>query len=79
VTRVWLSSARLAANQRFAVKHGALAVFVSRFVLGFRFAAGPVAGITGIRARVFFIANVLGASCYVPAVVGVGYAIGRAI
>jgi membrane protein DedA with SNARE-associated domain len=48
-------------------------------VRGVRFAAGPVAGITGIRARVFFIANVLGASCYVPGVVGVGYAIGRAI
>jgi membrane protein DedA with SNARE-associated domain len=78
-TRSRVSPARLEAAQRFVVKHGALAVFVARFVPGLRFAAGPVAGLTGIPAPVFFIANVLGASCYVPAVVGVGYAIGRGI
>jgi membrane protein DedA with SNARE-associated domain len=76
-TRWSMSPARLEATQRFVVKHGALAVFVARFVPGLRFAAGPVAGITGIPARVFFIANVLGACCYVPVVVGAGYAIGR--
>ena len=77
--RSWTSTARLEATQRFVVKHGALAVFVARFVPGLRFAAGPVAGLTGMPAPVFFIANVLGASCYVPAMVGVGYAIGRGI
>lgn len=78
-TRLWVSPARLEATQRFVVKHGALAVFVSRFLPGLRFAAGPVAGISGIPPLVFFIANVLGASCYVPIVVGVGYAIGRGV
>jgi membrane protein DedA with SNARE-associated domain len=76
-TRIWLNPATLEASQRFVLKHGALAVFVARFLPGFRFAAGPVAGITGIPAPVFFIANILGACLYVPVVVGVGYAIGR--
>jgi membrane-associated protein len=75
--RWWLTPARLEAGQRFVAKYGALAVFLARFLPGLRFAVGPVAGIAGIPAPVFFIANVLGACCYVPAVVGVGYAIGR--
>lgn len=78
-TRLWVSPARLESTERFLVKHGALAVFVARFVPGMRFAAGPVAGLTGIPARTFFIANALGATCYVPAVVGVGYAIGHGL
>lgn len=78
-TRLWLSPARLEASHRFVLKHGALAVFVARFLPGLRFAAGPVAGISGLPAPVFFIANVLGACLYVPVVVGVGYAIGRGV
>jgi membrane protein DedA with SNARE-associated domain len=76
-SRVWLSPAKLEAGERLAQKYGALSVFVARFVPGFRFAAGPVAGITGIPAPVFFIANVLGASLYVPTMVGIGYSIGH--
>jgi membrane protein DedA with SNARE-associated domain len=76
---LWVSPARLDTTQRFVVKHGALAVFVSRFLPGFRFAAGPVAGVSGIPPLTFFIANVLGACCYVPVVVGFGYAIGRGV
>ena len=75
--RIWLTSAKLDASQRFVEKYGALAVFVARFVPGLRFAAGPVAGITGLSASVFFIANVLGACLYVPVVVGIGYAVGQ--
>ena len=78
-TRVWLSPARVEATERFIRKHAALAVFVARFVPGLRFAAGPVAGITGIPAFVFFIANILGACCYVPVMVGIGYALGRGL
>lgn len=78
-TRVWLSAARLEATERFVLKYGALAVVVARFLPGFRFAAGPVAGITGLPGPVFFMANVLGACLYVPVVVGVGYAIGRGV
>lgn len=75
--RVWLPSGGLDAAQRLLKKHGAVAVFVARFIPGVRFAAGPVAGITGIRAPVFLVANVLGACLYVPVVVGVGYAVGE--
>jgi len=78
-TRLWLSPAKLEASQRLVLKYGAVAVFVARFLPGLRFAAGPVAGITGIPAPVFFITNVLGACLYVPVVVGIGYAIGRGV
>lgn len=76
-TRFWLSSATLEASQRFVLRHGMLAVFVARFVPGLRFAAGPVSGLSGIPVSSFFIANILGAVCYVPIVVGLGYALGR--
>ncbi len=78
-TRFWVNPERLEASQRFVLKYGALAVFVARFLPGLRFAAGPVAGISGMPAPAFFIANVLGACLYVPVVVGVGYAIGRGV
>jgi len=75
--RVWLSPGELNAAQRFVEKYGALAVFVARFLAGVRFAAGPVAGITGMRRLTFFLANALGACLYVPAMVGIGYAAGH--
>ena len=75
--RVWLTPEKLDAAQHFVSKHGAAAVFVARFLPGLRFAAGPVAGITGMRASVFFVANALGACLYVPAMVGIGYAVGQ--
>jgi membrane protein DedA with SNARE-associated domain len=75
--RVWLTPAKLDTAQGFVQKYGALAVFVARFLPGLRFAAGPVAGLTGMRAPVFFLANALGACLYVPAMVGVGYAVGH--
>ena len=75
--RVRLSPARLETAQRFVQKHGALAVFGARFLPGLRFAAGPVAGISGMRAGRFFVANALGACLYVPAMIGIGYAVGH--
>jgi membrane protein DedA with SNARE-associated domain len=77
--RFWLSAARLEASQRFVLKYGALAVVAARFLPGLRFAAGPVAGITGVRPPVFFIANLFGACLYVPSMVGIGYVIGRGV
>jgi membrane protein DedA with SNARE-associated domain len=62
--------------QRLVMRYGALAVFLGRFVAGLRFMAGPLAGITGLGAGRFFVANLLGALAYVPVMVGVGYAIG---
>ena len=67
---------RVEKMQRFVRDHGALSVFVARFVTGLRFMAGPLAGSTGLSPGRFFIANLLGAVVYVPIIVGVGYAVG---
>ena len=74
--RLLLAPATLEASEQFLRTHGAAAIFIARFIPGLRFAAGPISGISGVSAARFFIANVLGAMCYVPAVVGIGYAIG---
>jgi membrane protein DedA with SNARE-associated domain len=78
-TRLGAGPTSVEATQSFVLKHGVLAVFVARFLPGFRFAAGPVAGMTGMSAPAFVVANLLGAACYVPIVVGAGYAIGRGV
>jgi len=76
-TRLWLAPATLDASRRLIRTHGAPAIFMARFIPGLRFAAGPISGVSGVSPLSFLIANVLGAMCYVPTVVGVGYAIGR--
>jgi membrane protein DedA with SNARE-associated domain len=73
---VFVTPARVDATQQVVARYGPMAVFVGRFVPGLRFLIGPVAGITGLRPLPFIVANVLGAALYVPAAVGVGYAIG---
>lgn len=70
---------RLAMMQDFVAKRGALAVFIARFVPGLRFMAGPLAGALGMPVTTFFVANLLGALCYVPAVVSLGYGIGYGV
>lgn len=67
---------RLVAMENFIARHGPFAVFVARFIPGIRFMAGPLAGGLGMRLGPFFVANVLGATVYVPVVVAAGYAIG---
>jgi membrane protein DedA with SNARE-associated domain len=57
-------------------RYGPLSVFGARFLPGLRFLAGPLAGATGLRPLPFFVANVCGASLYVPLAVGLGYALG---
>jgi membrane-associated protein len=73
---LFVTPARLDTMQRIVARYGPLAVFAARFLPGLRFLAGPVAGITGVRPLPFVVANVLGASLYVPAAVGIGYAVG---
>jgi membrane protein DedA with SNARE-associated domain len=67
---------RLDAVSRFVGRYGAWGVFVARFVPGLRFLAGPLAGATGLPPGSFVTANTLGATLYVPTMVGLGYAIG---
>lgn len=73
---IFVTPARLDTMQRIVARYGPLAVFAARFLPGLRFLAGPVAGITGVRPAPFMLANVLGAALYVPAAVGIGYAVG---
>jgi membrane protein DedA with SNARE-associated domain len=71
-----LTPPRLEAMRRFVKRYGPVAVFLARFVIGFRFLAGPLAGSLDLPWRSFLIANVLGALVYVPIMVGMGYAVG---
>jgi membrane protein DedA with SNARE-associated domain len=73
---VRLSPPRLERMRRFVQRYGPWGVFLARFVTGLRFMAGPLAGSVGLPFSVFFLANLLGALCYVPIMVGAGYAVG---
>jgi membrane protein DedA with SNARE-associated domain len=71
-----LTPARLVVAESFISRYGALAVCIARFVGGFRFLAGPLAGAVGLPFRSFLRGNLLGAVLFVPYAVGIGYAIG---
>ena len=71
-----LKPGRLVMAESFVRKYGALAVCLARFVGGFRFLAGPLAGAVGLRFRSFLSGNLVGALLFVPYAVGIGYAIG---
>jgi membrane protein DedA with SNARE-associated domain len=73
---VGLPPTRVRALAAAVTRYGGAAVLVARFVAGFRFLAGPLAGATGMRPAIFVVANVLGALLFVPAAVGLGYAVG---
>ena len=76
IARLPLPQARLIQAQALITRYGARAVFVSRFVAGFRTVAGPLAGAGGLPPLRFFTANLLGAACYVPWPVLAGYGAG---
>ena len=76
VTRLPLPPARVAQAQGFLARNGGWAVFAARFVPGLRTVAGPLAGAGGLPSLRFFIANLLGAVCYVPWPVLAGYGVG---
>ncbi len=76
IARLPLPQARLAQARTLITRYGARAVFVSRFVAGFRTVAGPLAGAGGLPPLRFFTANLLGAVCYVPWPVLAGYGAG---
>jgi membrane protein DedA with SNARE-associated domain len=74
-----LKPARVAVAESFVSRYGALAVCIARFVGGFRFLAGPLAGAVGLPFRSFLLGNLLGAVLFVPYAVGIGYAIGYGV
>jgi len=71
-----LKPGRIMVAESFVLRYGALAVGVARFIGGFRFLAGPLAGAVGLRFGSFLRGNLLGAAFFVPYAVGIGYAIG---
>jgi membrane protein DedA with SNARE-associated domain len=71
-----LTPARVATAESFVSRYGALAVCVARFVGGFRFLAGPLAGAVGLPFPSFLRGNLFGAVLFVPYAVGIGYATG---
>jgi membrane protein DedA with SNARE-associated domain len=71
-----LKPGRVVLAESFVRRYGALAVCVARFVGGFRFLAGPLAGAVGLPFRSFLSGNLVGALLFVPYAVGIGYAIG---
>jgi len=73
---VAITPERLEAVWRFVLRHGSLGVFAARFIPGLRVMAGPIAGASGLGLTRFVVANLLGALCYVPYAVGIGYALG---
>src|SRR5262249_29626084 len=74
-----ISPAGLGAMQRIVARYGVIAVVVARFVTGLRFLGGPLAGAAGLRAIPFTLANLLGATLFVPYAVGLGYGIGSGV
>jgi membrane protein DedA with SNARE-associated domain len=56
--------------------HGSKAVFMARFITGFRFMAGPMAGAAGMRFSRFLQWNVLGAVVWCFIMVTIGYLVG---
>jgi membrane protein DedA with SNARE-associated domain len=75
--KVFITPARLEKAKAFVARYGPYGVFISRFVPGLRFMAGPIAGSAGMPFPQFFIANLLGGLIYVPLSVGVGYGLGH--
>ena len=71
-----LKPGRVLVAESLVRRYGVLAVCIARFIGGFRFLAGPLAGAIGLPVRSFFLGNFLGAVLFVPYAVGIGYAIG---
>jgi len=76
IDRLPLPKAHVERARALMSRHGAWAVFGARFVPGVRTVAGPLAGTGGLRPWRFFVANFLGAVCYVPWPVLAGYGVG---
>ncbi len=67
---------RLGQMRRFLRRYGVAGVVAARFLPGLRFLGGPLAGAAGLPVLPFALANLLGATLFVPYAVGLGYALG---
>src|SRR5918999_1093898 len=76
---VRITPERLARAEAFFAHHGGKAVFLARFVAGFRVFGALVAGISRMRWRSFAFYNALGGVVWATAAVLVGYFLGSSL
>lgn len=74
-----VGEAKLARAQAIVSSHGASAVLMGRFLIGFRSPVFMVAGAMGVSARAFALWDLVGLLLAVPITVGLGYAFGEPI
>ncbi|HVC00222.1 MAG TPA: DedA family protein [Candidatus Dormibacteraeota bacterium] len=67
----------LAGGEELMRKHGALAIFLARWIWGFRIMAGPLAGILEMAWTRFTIFNLLGAATWACTIASLGFLFGR--
>src|SRR5439155_591408 len=77
VSHPWLArlfgAARMAAVRHAVERHGVRAVFLARFMFGFRIATFLAAGTFGVPAPRFAVAEAAGAAIFVPAMATLGF------
>jgi len=67
----------LAGGEDLIRRHGSLAIFVARWIWGFRIMAGPLAGILRMRWKDFLLFNFLGAVAWVSTIATLGFLFGQ--
>ncbi|HVB34572.1 MAG TPA: DedA family protein [Patescibacteria group bacterium] len=67
----------LAEGEELMRRHGSLAIFLARWIWGFRIMAGPLAGILEMAWTKFTIFNLLGAATWACTIASIGYLFGR--
>ncbi|MGD0825762.1 MAG: DedA family protein [Terriglobales bacterium] len=72
-----ISPATLKRGEEMFERHGAIAIFFSRFVFGIRVFAGPLAGVLRMRWQAFTLFNFLGAAAWVSVIASAGYLFGQ--
>jgi|SRR5580658_648297 membrane protein DedA with SNARE-associated domain len=72
-----ISPATMKRGEDMFARHGAAAIFLSRFIFGLRTFAGPLAGVLRMPWQAFALFNFLGAAVWVTVVASAGYFFGQ--
>lgn len=72
-----INSSTISRAELLLQRHGALAIFTGRFIVGIRIIAGPLAGILRMPWKKFAIANIAGAAVWVTCISTAGYLFGK--
>jgi membrane protein DedA with SNARE-associated domain len=72
-----ISERDLVEGEELLRRHGSLAIFVARWIWGFRIMAGPLAGILRMKWKEFLLFNFLGAITWVCTIATLGYLFGQ--